>query len=282
MARAIPKGLPWLPFACDHGGRCVPESPRFSRVLQVLEHVARAEQPPRIAHLVEECGLPKATVHRICRHLREQDYLEEALGGKGLVPGPRLIELSEFIFANRAQNASRHTILQAIAKQIGETCNIAVPNGTHMRYVDRVETEWPLKVQLPIGTKVPLHCTASGKLFLAMLPAGRRRRVMERIELERCTPNTIVDKSALADDLDAIADAGIGTDDEEFIEGMVAISAPLRDQTGRLFATLSFHAPVVRMSLDTARQHTETLLAAAQDLAIDTMIGKEGDEQMPR
>ncbi len=248
------------------------ESPRFSRVLQVLESVALAEQPPRIAHLVDSCGLPKATVHRICRLLREQDYLSEAVGGKGLVPGPKLVGLAESVFANRAYKVGRHSILQALAKQIGETCNIAVPNGTHMRYEDRVETEWPLKVQLPVGTKVPLYCTASGKLYLSSLPAARRRRVLERIERTRRTPMTITELDALEQEFAEISRAGVGTDNEEFIEGMIAISVPLTDQTGRLFATLSFHAPVIRMSLEAARQHTDRLLSAARDLSLDITI----------
>lgn len=250
----------------------MPESPRFSRVLQVLQSVALAEQPPRIAHLVDSCGLPKATVHRICRLLREQDYLAEAVGGKGLVPGPKLIGLAESVFANRAYKVGRHSILESLARQIGETCNIAVPNGTHMRYVDRVETEWPLKVQLPVGTKVPLHCTASGKLYLSSLPAARRRRVLERIERTRQTPMTITELDALEEEFAHISRVGVGTDNEEFIEGMIAISVPLTDQTGRLFATLSFHAPVIRMSLETARQHTDKLITAARELSSDIAI----------
>lgn len=243
--------------------------PRFLRVLQVLQCVARSEQPPRIAQLVDECGLPKATVHRICRLLREEEYLTESLGGKGLVPGPRLVGLAESIFANRTYSAGRHSVLESLARQIGETCNISVPNGTHMRYMDRVETEWPLKVQLPVGTRVPLHCTASGKLYLASLPAARRRRLLQRLPLDRCTQKTIVDIDALEACLREIGRNDIGTDDEEFIEGMIAVSVPLKDRTGRLFATLSCHAPVIRMSLEAAKSHVDKLKTAAGELALD-------------
>ncbi|MGI9384023.1 MAG: IclR family transcriptional regulator, partial [Methyloligellaceae bacterium] len=242
---------------------------RTTRALTILERVAGAERPMRIADLVEGCDLPKATVHRICTLLRSQGYLRTDIGGKGLVPGPRLRTLSDAVMANQSQFAFRHAVLESVARQIGETCNISMPDGLSMIYWDRVETEWPLKVQLPVGTRVPLYCTASGKLFLASLPPVRRRQLIARLDLEARTPNTITDKTTLEAALAEITRTKLGTDDEEFIEGMTAISVPISDAAGRVFATLSFHAPVVRMSLDNAMEHADVLRAAAEDLAAD-------------
>ena len=158
------------------------EKSRTTRALTILERVASAERPLRIADLVEGCELPKATVHRICTLLRSQGYLRTDMDGKGLVPGPRLRTLSDAVMANQSQFAFRHAVLESVARQIGETCNISVPDGLSMIYWDRVETEWPLKVQLPVGTRVPLYCTASGKLFLASLAPARRRQLIARLE----------------------------------------------------------------------------------------------------
>ncbi|MCG8560240.1 MAG: IclR family transcriptional regulator [Hyphomicrobiales bacterium] len=251
------------------------EKSRTTRALTILERVAGAERPLRIADLVEACDLPKATVHRICTLLRSQGYLRTDIGGKGLVPGPRLRTLSEAVMANQSQFVFRHAVLESVARQIGETCNISVPDGLSMIYWDRVETEWPLKVQLPVGTRVPLYCTASGKLFLASLPPARRRQMIARLDLEARTPNTITDKAALETALAEVARNKLGTDDEEFIEGMAAISVPIADATGRVYATLSFHAPVVRMSLDEAMEHTDMLRMAAEDLSGDVQRSED-------
>lgn len=242
---------------------------RSIRAMSILEAVARANRPLRIADLVDICELPKATVHRICALLCEQGYLRPELSGKGLEPGHRLKELSQAVLSSSAARNARHAVLESVARQVGETCNLAVPDGLYMAYWDRVETEWPLKVQLPISTRVPLHCTAGGKLYLSSLPQVQRSRLLDRLELERRTPNTITERSKLEAALDTIAATGIGTDNEEFIEGMVAVSVGVTDGSGRLFATLAVHGPTLRLSIEQAKSHVPLLKAAAAEIGAD-------------
>ncbi|MEC9368495.1 MAG: IclR family transcriptional regulator [Pseudomonadota bacterium] len=240
---------------------------RSIRVMSIVEAVARSNGPLRISELVEQCKLPKATVHRICGLLCKNGYLQQELGGKGLEPGIRLRELAQSILAGAAGKSARHAVLESVARQVGETCNLAMPDGTRMYYLDRVETEWPLKVQLPIGTRVPLHCTAGGKLYLSSLPSAQRARVLDRLELDKRTPNTITDRARLEAALRKIAETRVGTDDEEFIAGMVAIAVPVTDVGGRVFATLAIHGPTVRFSLEAAMRHVNLLRAAASEIS---------------
>lgn len=242
---------------------------RSIRALRILEAVAGADRPMRIADLVDACALPKATVHRICGLLEKQDYLRTELGGRGLVPGPKLLRLAQTVSGSRSNTALRHAVLESVARQTGETCNLARPDGTAMLYWDRVETQWPLKVQMPIGTRVPLHCSASGKMYLSSLPPERRRRVIAKLELVAQTPNSITDPEALERELERVAAAQMATDDQEFTEGMIAVAVPVKDAAGRLFATLSIHAPVFRMSLEDAKAHLDLLRAAAAELGTD-------------
>ena len=138
-----------------------------------------------------------------------------------------------------------------------------------MVYWDRVETEWPLRHQLPIGVHVPLHCTATGKLYLSTLSKKQRRFLLSVAALDRHTPKTIMDIDALDEALAEISASGLSTDNEEFIEGMVAIAVPVTDKLGRFVAGLAIHAPVVRMSLEEAISHADVLRAAAQELGSD-------------
>lgn len=243
---------------------------RSIRAMSILNAIALASRPMRISELVEICHLPKATVHRICGLLSTAGYLRQDLSGKGLEPGIRLKELSQAVLAGVACQGARHAVLESIARQVGETCNLAVPDGLHMSYWDRVETEWPIKVQLPIGTRVPLHCTAGGKLYLSSLPMAQRLRVLDHIDLDRRTPNTITNRKKLEAELEKIASSGVGTDDEEFIEGMVAAAVAVTDASGRLFATLAVHGPTIRLTLEGAKSHVELLRAAAAEIGADT------------
>lgn len=239
---------------------------RSLRALAILEAIAASGSPQTIPEITAACGLPRATVHRLCGILETADFLRRTPVARGLVAGPRLLALTHLLLASAAQNQHRHTILTMLAREVGETCNINVPDGSGMLYVDRVESEWPLRLQLPVGTRVPLYCTASGKLYLSSLPPDRRRAILREIALDRRTPNTITDIDSLEAALDVIAKAEVGTDDEEFLDGMVAIAVPVRDTTGRLFATLATHAPTMRMTLEQAKAHAPNLRAAARKL----------------
>ncbi|HMM35717.1 MAG TPA: IclR family transcriptional regulator C-terminal domain-containing protein, partial [Thermoanaerobaculia bacterium] len=89
--------------------------------------------------------------------------------------------------------------------------------------LDRVEADWPLRLNLPVGSTVPPHCSASGKLLLASLPAAEREALVAEMPLTRFTQRTITDRSLLARELDRIADAGYAVDDEEYVLGVACV-----------------------------------------------------------
>ncbi len=240
---------------------------RSARVLQLLELVARMDRPASVQEITELSGLPKATAYRICATLESDGYLRKEFGGRGLVAGPRLLSLARNLIGGSSLATARHAILSAAARKIGETCNLSIPKDGEMVYLDRVEAEWPLRLQLPVGTRVPLHCTAAGKLFLSSLAPAPRAALLRSVTLEPRTPNSFTDIEALNAALESIRKSGVGTDNEEFLEGMVAVAVPVTDAGGRFFAALAVHAPVMRMNLEEAMTHVPVLQEAAAELA---------------
>jgi len=239
----------------------------IKRALAVLEGIAGAERPVSASELNGALDLPKPTLHRLCQALERDGFLQRELDGRRLQPGPRLTRLALQVIAGASRQAERQAVLQAVSAEIGETCNLVVPDRTSMLYLDRVETHWPLRLQFPIGAHVPLHCTASGKLFLSSLPAARRKRLIGLLPLQRCTAKTLTDPAALDAALKRIRREQVGSDDEEFIDGMVALAVPITDPDGRLAACLALHAPRQRMTLPAARKHLATLRQAATRLS---------------
>jgi IclR family acetate operon transcriptional repressor len=234
--------------------------------MSILEAVARAERPLRAAEIMDTCQLPRATVHRICTLLCQRGYLHQQTATGGYTLGAEIIDFANLVQANQTHSAYRHAILESVAQEVGETCNIAVPDGTAMVYRDRVETKWPLRHQLPIGARVPLHCTANGKLYLSTLGEAQRDRLLKTIALDKLTKNTLTRRRDLDTDIARIAESDVSTDDEEFIEGMIAIAVPIRDKVGRFVAGLAIHAPVVRLKLKDALAYVPVLRSAAEKL----------------
>jgi IclR family acetate operon transcriptional repressor len=161
---------------------------------------------------------------------------------------------------------ARLTILRGVAEQIGETCNLATPDREGMTYLDRVETEWPLRIQLPIGSQVPFHCTASGKMYLSTLRPHVLRSILSARPLERRTSGTLTDIDKIWAELELTRQRGYSTDNEEFMDGMTAVAVPVLDGQGKLLATLSAHAPMQRRSMVELKVFLPALRQGASDL----------------
>ncbi|WP_417227190.1 IclR family transcriptional regulator [Amphritea sp.] len=253
------------------------KSSSILRVLQILQVVANATRPITPTEINQTLKLPKPTIHRLCSQLEEEGFLQARMDGRGLLPGPALNKVAQGVLSNNDfLRTERHRILQRLSEKLGETCNISIPDGGEMIYFDRVETHWPLRVQLQINDRVPLHCTASGKLFLSELSSIKRSRLLEKLSLDAHTPNTLTSVEQLKPALRKIRKEEVGVDNEEFLLGMVAVAVPIRDNQGRMYAALAMHAPTARFSLEDALKNIPHMRASAAELA-SLMNDNDGD-----
>jgi len=241
--------------------------PTNLRLLLLLEELARVGTPITPTAANDHLGLPKPTIHRLFQTLEAEGFLQRDIDGRSYAPAARLRRFAASVLSASRIRMLRQSVLNALAEDVGETCNIAAPERHAMVYLDRVETKWPLRIQLPVGTQVPFHCTASGKIYLSTLKPGLFDKYLKIGTLEAHTPHTLTDPAALGAEISRIRERGYSTDNEEFMEGMVAIAVPLRDSENRLMSTLSIHAPVQRLGMKEIRAHLPRLQAAAADLS---------------
>ena len=241
--------------------------PTNMRLLMVLEEVARIGVPVTPTEVNAQLGLPKPTIHRLFATLEEEGFLQKDIDGRTYSPGRRLRRTAIGVLSSLRIRSARVAVLRKLSLEIGETCNIALPDRDSMIYLERVETEWPLRIQLPVGTTVPFYCTASGKMYLSTLPKSHLARYATSEVIEARTGNTITDPDALIKAVNTARDEGFALDREEFMDGMIALAVPILDTNERLVATLSFHAPTVRFSVDKAMEYLPALRAAAADLS---------------
>ncbi len=236
------------------------------RALRIMEILADAGRPLSVAEINEHLGLPKATVHRLCSTLEASGFLARDTHRGRLRPARRLRRIGGGVLATSRMHVARHAVMERVARHIGETLNLAVPEEQGMSYVDRVDTQWPLRFQLPIGSHVPFHCTASGKLFLSAYGDPELAVVLRALELTSEGPNCITRADTLLREIQTIRGRGHSFDNEEFMAGMIAAAVPVRTPSGGFFGALAFHAPLQRMSLGQAAGHLGTLSCGARDL----------------
>lgn len=251
----------------DGNGRVKDTIPTTLRLLHVIEALSEAGDPVTPTEINQRLGLPKPTIHRLFATLEAEGFIQRDIDGRRFSPGLRARTMSAGILSSLRIRTARTAILGRLAEDIGETCNIALADRDAMIYLDRVETKWPLRIQLPIGTRVPFFCTASGKLYLSSLTNKHLQSYLNSVTLEPQTPKTLNSAKALMDEIKVIRATGVATDNEEFMVGMIAVAVPILDANKRLVSTLSFHAPSLRLSLSSAEQHLARLHQAAKNLS---------------
>jgi DNA-binding IclR family transcriptional regulator len=236
------------------------------RAFRLLEAVAASDRPLALPELCALLNLPKATTHRLCQQLEQNGFVVREPGGRRYTPGARLLRVG-FNVLRSGLTAERHQILTALVDVIGETCNFTTLAGHEVIYLDRVEARWPLRLHFDTGSRVPIHCTASGKILLASMKAPERKRIVDAVGLPPYTPHTITARNAFDAELSQIAQQGYSLDREEFLLGMAAIAVPVSGKDGSVIAAVACHAPSVRLSAERATEHLPQLKQAARKLS---------------
>lgn len=244
-----------------------PSPSSAERSLRLLSILADRGVPMSLAELVAALEVPKATVHRICVQLLEFGYVARDVNEQDYVVGSALRKLSLDTLNHGSLRGLRHEVLATLVGQIGETCNFTTLDGAGVLYLDRVEALWPWRFTLDVGAHVPLHCTASGKLFLAFMPDKQRDTMLRTIDLQPITAHSIVNVEALKRECETIRERGYAFDSEEFVLGLVAMAVPVRDAKGEIRAALAVHAPAARLPMELGLQRLPLMHQAAERMA---------------
>src|SRR5690348_10980987 len=238
--------------------------------LGLLEAVAGAQHPATLAELASSMNVPKPTMHRWLGSLENAGLVQRTPDGRRYELAARASQLALSILSNKPAGAIRHEILKRVVQEVGESCNLTVLDGTQVNYLDRVETKWPLRVTFQQGSKVPAYCSASGKLFLALLQPAKRDLILRDLKFERQTENTILDKSELVGELKEIRQQGYALDREEYLAGLICLAVPIFQKKSRVracIAALAIQAPVTRLSHPEILTKLPVLQEAAEALA---------------
>jgi IclR family transcriptional regulator, acetate operon repressor len=238
------------------------------RSLAIIDTVLSCEAPLNAKRIGLALDLPKATVHRLLGSLEDKGLLAKDAVTGGYVAGPGLCDMAFKILHKAASSADRHAVLAGLAAHLGETCNLGILDGSEARYLDRVEaSQSPLKLDFRPGSRVPLHCSAMGKLFLAGMPEAGLSRMLAGVKRTTFTPKTLVAEAALRQAIAAIGEAGYATDDEEYILGVNCLAVPVRVARARHLVALAVQAPKSRRTLGELQAFLPVLTDAARRLA---------------
>lgn len=242
----------------------------LDRVLQVISIVARSRGQLDRESLARQLSMPIASANKLINQLIALGHLQENIIGR-LIAGPALQSLSHDILKSPRFAQQRLEVLQRLADKIGETCGISVPNGIEMTYFERVNCNWPLQINLAEGSPVPIAASASGKLYLSSLEQAILENVVQHMGLSEFTSKTITQERAFLQELARIRQQGFGEDNEEFVDGMVAVSVPIGSDDF-VFGYLFCHAPSFRTPIEALKTYLPEMRLAAQEIHQFTLL----------
>ncbi|KFZ82098.1 IclR family transcriptional regulator [Amycolatopsis sp. MJM2582] len=248
------------------------------RLFSLLELIAAKDQLVSLQGLVEETGLPKPTLHRMLQQLEGAGLLIRQADGRHYGTGHRLRRLAENLLLNATHHGARHAVLRHLVDELGESCNVTTLSGNEIVYLDRVETPEPLRFYLRPGSRVPIHCSASGKMILAQMSPSQRRKLLAHAPLKRYTDKTITDLDALEAEFTRVRRDGFALDDEEFLPGLVCVAVLV---PGRANLCVAVQAPVMRLTPDKALQTLPALQRAAEAISSVDAEGGSEPESVP-
>jgi IclR family KDG regulon transcriptional repressor len=240
------------------------------RALQILSSFDDQHPERGLSDIAQEVDLHKATTHRIVTTLVNYGYLERAADGQKYRLGLQLMDLG--LKAIHRMDLRREALpyMTQVSQQLEEACDLSIFDRGNVFYIEYVQGPHALTVAAAVGQRLPPYCTASGKLFLADLPSKELDAILSQ-PMTSYTQKTITDPRKLRQQLDEIRQQGNAVDDEEFEVGIRAVSAAIRNQQGRVVASVSVPGPTGRMSSERLPQIADALMEAAR--AISRRLG---------
>jgi IclR family pca regulon transcriptional regulator len=251
-----------------------PETPRpgdsyvqsFARGLQVIRSFSAHAPQQTLSEVAQRTGLTRAGARRILLTLEGLGYVR--CHGRQFSLAPRILDLGFAYLSSLPLWNLAEPVMERLVEDVKESCSAAVLDIPDVVYVLRVPTHKIMSINLGIGSRLPAYCTSMGRTLLADLDEATLDAMLREHPPVRRTERTITDVAALNHELDAVRQQGWCLVDQELEEGLVSLSAPIRDRAGRVIAAMNISGQANRTSPAYMLEHfLPKLLAAAAEIS---------------
>ncbi|MGP8049775.1 MAG: IclR family transcriptional regulator [Desulfobaccales bacterium] len=239
-----------------------PRIQSVARALSIIDILAKAGGELALNEVASRLKLAKSTVHGLISTLKDFGYIEQSSFTGRYRLGIRFFEVGSIVAQGWEVRSVAGPYIEQLLEEMGETVHLVILDKFEVLYIDKREKSGALRIASQVGMRLPAHCTGVGKVLMAYLTEAERRELICKKGLPRFTRNTLTDPAALEYELARIREQGFAVDNEEIMEGLRCVAAPIRNQTGEVISAISLSGPVSRLTgekFDTAiRRVTET------------------------
>ena len=228
----------------------------IARAADILRALKNEHKGLSLGQIAERVGLPRSTVQRIVNALQAERFVMASSAEGGFRLGPELQSLAEAGRINIAEAV--RPVLTALAKETGETVDLAVYREDHMVFVDQVVGTHRLRTVSAVGETFPLSTTANGKAALSLLADDVGAALIARELTAREEPKRVL--SDIIREVEQIREAGFAFDVDEHTDGISAVGTAFKDANGLIYAV---SIPVPSHRFEGKKDHLCSALLAA-------------------
>jgi len=239
----------------------------LDRGLRVIESIAAINGSATLAEIARKTALPRSTAHHILRALVDFGYLLQDGSARTYTLAPKLFRLTGRTWTKEQLAEIAMPYLDDLSRLTGEGTSLAVLRDGIVTVIAKREPDGPVRVVQEVGARRPIYCTAVGKVLAAWLPEPELAGIIRRTAFDQLTPNTLVSSASFRREITRIRSSGFALDNEEQIEGIRCIAAPVRDHSGEVRASLCIVGPKSRMPQRRIMKIREPLAAVASSLS---------------
>ncbi|MFL2935103.1 MAG: IclR family transcriptional regulator [Myxococcota bacterium] len=231
----------------------------IDKAIEILFHLRGSPTGCGVTSIGRALDMPKSSVHRLLAALARRGLVEQTEAGR-YRSGVGLLALGLGVLDQEPLVVSGHRVLEEVASELGETLFLVGARAGALHVLDKVEGQGFLRASPQIGSEVPIHATAVGKIHLAF--AQEDLGSEKEPTREAFTDATLMDPADLGRELKGIRACGLAWNHEEWIPGLLVVAAPVW-LTGRMLGAVAIALPSSRRSeLGVARLEREVRRAA--------------------
>jgi IclR family pca regulon transcriptional regulator len=228
----------------------------LAKGLSVLQAFGEAGHPLTLSEVAKALGANSTTATRLCYTLTELGFIQKD-GQRRYHLTPKILTLGHSYISGLAWQEVAQYYLERLFKEVQETVNLSILEGSEMIYLFRIRKRKYLPFDIQIGTKLPVYCTAMGKVLMALGPSERTKPILKALEFKPLTARTITSLDKFMDELERVRKKGYAINDEELSIGNRSVGAPIMGKQGYAVAAINIAVPTTEYS----RSQMEKILA---------------------
>ena len=238
-----------------------------TNAFNLLEEFKEDRDELGVTELSKRLGLHKNNVFRLLATLESKGYIEQNKATENYRLGVKSLELGQTFIKQLGLVRQAKPFLREIVEKCNEMAYVGTIRQNSVIYLDVEEAIQMVKVDNRVGWRLPIHCTAIGKVQVAYSSEEELEKLGILDHMESFTANTIVDRGEFLKHLKAVAKQGYALDNEEYNLGVRCVGVPLRDYTGRVVAGISVSGPSFRMTDEVLKKQIIPAVKAAGEKA---------------